>query len=489
MLSLRLARGTHPLVLLRRLLVTAASAGTSFLLLCTLAYAAAHPEEAGHALLRLLWCLIPLSATAQLAVVVARTAFGARTHRGLTAAGFGPARHTLLAAASTALFCALGSALALLAFLAVRGHFGGWRPSARLVAEFGDGGPLPLGAVLIMVAVAPLTAAGATAVCLRPPSSTSPRGPVGRRREAAFARFLSAGRPAPLPQPDLGDGEVTEPQPLTGATGGPRATAAAPPPGDAPEREAAAHEAPHQGTSREGAPRDGAAPEAPRPAPAPLDLGALLPPAPEPPSAATLAGLPWGTTLIAAGLALEAYTAHESPDATSDLLPFPGPVAGSPPGIVGGWALTVLGLILAGPGLTIVCGRLLAACRPGALRLLAGRALQEEAGLIGRPLGVLCAVAAGAYTVVELYGPALRSAGPLTGLGAALVMMCTTAAALTATLDVKAVREPTTAALRQLGTSRRALRTAATLRGAALLTLLAALTWGIAELMTLPLTR
>ena len=34
--ALRLARGTHPLVLLRRLLVPAASAGVGFLLLCTL---------------------------------------------------------------------------------------------------------------------------------------------------------------------------------------------------------------------------------------------------------------------------------------------------------------------------------------------------------------------------------------------------------------------------------------------------------------------
>ncbi|MDG4862558.1 hypothetical protein P8605_30920, partial [Streptomyces sp. T-3] len=68
MLALRLARGAHPLVLLRRLSVAAASAGTGFLLLCTLGYAAAHPAAASSSALRLAWCLPPLAATVQLAV-------------------------------------------------------------------------------------------------------------------------------------------------------------------------------------------------------------------------------------------------------------------------------------------------------------------------------------------------------------------------------------------------------------------------------------
>ncbi|NEE18458.1 hypothetical protein G3M58_69820, partial [Streptomyces sp. SID7499] len=64
MLALRLARGSHPLVLVRRLLVAAASAGVGFLLLCALGYAAGHPASAGS-VLRLLWCFVPLAATVQ----------------------------------------------------------------------------------------------------------------------------------------------------------------------------------------------------------------------------------------------------------------------------------------------------------------------------------------------------------------------------------------------------------------------------------------
>lgn len=44
-----------------------------------------------------------------------------------------------------------------------------------------------------------------------------------------------------------------------------------------------------------------------------------------------------------------------------------------------GWSLTAVGLALAGPGLAYACGSLVQAVRPGALRLLAGRTLQEEA--------------------------------------------------------------------------------------------------------------
>ncbi|MCZ0971059.1 hypothetical protein O1L55_05215 [Streptomyces albulus] len=66
----------------------------------------------------------PLAATAQLAVSVARTDPAARLQRGMTAAGLGPFRLTLLAAASTALTCALGVLLALIAFLTLRGDFG-----------------------------------------------------------------------------------------------------------------------------------------------------------------------------------------------------------------------------------------------------------------------------------------------------------------------------------------------------------------------------
>ncbi|KIF67714.1 membrane protein, partial [Streptomyces sp. AcH 505] len=95
MLALRLARGARPLVQLRRLLVVAASAGVGFLLLCTLGWAVGHPAGS---MLRLLWCLIPLAATVQFAVAVARTDPGTKPRSGLSAVGLGPARLTALAA-------------------------------------------------------------------------------------------------------------------------------------------------------------------------------------------------------------------------------------------------------------------------------------------------------------------------------------------------------------------------------------------------------
>ena len=73
MLALRLTRGAHPAVQLRRLMVAAASAGTAFLLLCALGWALGHPGSPGTALLRLAWCMAPLAATVYFAVAVART--------------------------------------------------------------------------------------------------------------------------------------------------------------------------------------------------------------------------------------------------------------------------------------------------------------------------------------------------------------------------------------------------------------------------------
>ncbi|MBI0378088.1 hypothetical protein JBE27_17850, partial [Streptomyces albiflaviniger] len=72
MLSLRLARGARPSVLLRRSLVTVAAAGASFLLLSALGFASGHPDDSQGAVGRLLWCLVPLAATVQLAIAVGR---------------------------------------------------------------------------------------------------------------------------------------------------------------------------------------------------------------------------------------------------------------------------------------------------------------------------------------------------------------------------------------------------------------------------------
>lgn len=231
MLALRLARGSHPLVLLRRLCVALAAAGTGFLMLSTIGHAAGHPSAADESLLRLLWCTAPLAATAQFAVSTARTDPAARLQRGMTAAGLGPLRLTLLATVSTTLTCVLGVLVALLVFLRLRGDLGG--PSAvRFDADLlGVGHPLPLVGALMLLATVPLTAAVATAVALRP------------RHEA-------------------GDAET------------------------------------------EGSPR-------------------IAPPS----------GLPWGIAMAAAGLAIEAYTSRGT-GAHGGLLPLPGRLISSPPGVL-----------------------------------------------------------------------------------------------------------------------------------------------------------
>jgi len=386
-LALRLARGSHPLVLLRRLGVSLAAAGTGFLLLSTIGHAAGHPSAADESLVRLLWCTAPLAATAQFAVSTARTDPAARLQRGMTAAGLGPLRLTLLATVSTTLTCLLGVLAALLAFLRLRGELGG--PSAvRFDADLlGTGHPLPLVGTLLLLATVPLTAAVATAVALRP------------RHEAGDAETESRPRIAP-------------------------------------------------------------------------------------PS-----GLPWGIALTAAGLAIEAYTSRV-PGAHGGLLPLPGRLVGSPPGVLAGWALSAFGLVLAGPGLVHLCGRLLCAGRPGALRLLSGRVLQEESHRLGRPLGVLCAVGSAAYAAMKVYeASASRPFGPLTAVGAAVVLACVTASALTAALESRSARAHTTAALRRLGASASVLYRAAALRALALVIVLAPLTWTVAEMATLPLVH
>lgn len=165
----------------------------------------------------------------------------------------------------------------------------------------------------------------------------------------------------------------------------------------------------------------------------------------------------------------------------------PGGLSTGPAGVLVGWILATLGLALAGPGLTHLCGSLLQAVRPGPLRLLAGRVLMAEAGRIGRPLGVVCAVASAAYAATALAeGP---SFGPLSTLGALLVSGCTVATLLTAAVEAKHARADTTAALLRLGAPATMLRSAAALRAGALLALFVPLTLVVAELAALPLAR
>ncbi|MEU5688045.1 hypothetical protein DEJ48_10670 [Streptomyces venezuelae] len=421
MLAFRLARGAHPVVQLRRLLVAAASAGTGFLLLCTLAYAMERPGAGAG--LRLAWCVAPIAATVYFAVAVARTDPGTRPRSGLSAVGLGPGRLMMLAAVSTAVACTLGSMLALLFFLHLRGDVSGLPFDGSAADLLAADQPLPVAAALTLLALVPIAASAASAFVLRP------------RATKTTARA----------------GGITR-----GAKAGP-ATATASRPGTEAETESEPPARAEPGTE----------PAAPTP----------------PPS-----GLPWGVALLAAGLAVETYTSR-SGTAPNTGFPLPGSADGSPAGVLAGWALTALGLVLAGPGLTYLCGRLLQAVRPGALRLLAGRVLQEEARRIGRPLGVLCAVASGAYASIVLYAGPRPEAGPLTTLGALLVAGCAVLTLATASVEARQARSDTTSALLRLGAPATMLRGSAALRAGALFAVFGPLTWVVAQLAALPLTR
>ncbi|GAA3994875.1 hypothetical protein OG252_16295 [Streptomyces sp. NBC_01352] len=470
MLALRLTRGAHPAVQLRRLLVAAASAGTGFLLLCTLGYAMSHPDDPAGSMLRLAWCATPLAATVHFAVAVARTDPATKPRPGLSAIGLGPTRLMAVTATTTALSCTLGSMLALLVFLHLRGDLTGM-PFDGAASEFlAAEDPLPLPAALTLLALTPAIASVAVGWVLRPredrPTRTRTAGrsfgrfgaygnPPARETFGAYGRFGARLRAAGSRTAEPADGRAagSAPDPRTGA-GAPQARTSEPSP---------------------------AAALTPGTITADLeDLDALPPPPQTAPR-----GLPWGIAVLAAGLAVEAYATRT---ATGAPVTMPGGLAtAGPASVLVGWILTATGLALAGPGLTHLCGRLLQTARPGALRLLAGRVLMAEAGRIGRPIGVVCAVASGAYAMAALYDTAEPSFGPLTTLGLLLVTGCTVATLLTAATEAKHARADTTAALLRLGAPATMLRSAAALRAGALLALFGPLTLVVAELAALPL--
>ncbi|MYU22420.1 hypothetical protein [Streptomyces sp. SID8352] len=494
MLALRLTRAAHLAVQSRRLLVALASAGTGFLLLCALGYALAHPGTPGAAALRLAWCAVPLAATVHLAVAVSRTDPGTRPRSGLSAIGLGPGRLMAVSAATTALSAALGSLLALLAFLELRGAATGL-PLAERHA-------LPVPAITTLLALVPLAASLAVALALRPregatrPNTNRGFGRFGaygwgRARETfgSYARYGTRRSPRPggaALGPDATGGSAggdTATGSATAAAAVPTAVAAAPPAdGKLVMAAATAGAGPAAGGA---VPADGgdtvpgailAAP-AGGTRPAATADGTAPPPGPAARRSPTTA-LPWGITALAAGLAAETYAgAQGRADA---------PTAG----VLLGWSLTALGLALVGPGLTHLCGRLLQAARPGAPRLLAGRVLMEEAGRIGRPLGVVCAVASAAYASVALSGTDGGPAyGPLGLLGASVVAACTTATLLISAVGARQDRAGTRDALLRLGAPPATLRATAALRAGALLALFGPLTLLVAELAALPLTR
>ncbi|MEV5550057.1 hypothetical protein AB0L35_28645 [Streptomyces sp. NPDC052309] len=454
MLALRLTRGAHLAVHLRRLLVAAASAGTGFLLLCALGHAVSHPDAPGTSALRLLWCAAPVAATVYLAVAVARTDPGTRPRSGLSAIGLGPWRLLAVSATTTALSGALGSVAALLFFLHLRGDPTGMPFDGAAADALAAGRPLPLPAALTLLTLVPVTASAAVALMLRPKEARPARdraargygrfgayGPgAARETFGAYGRFgarLNRTRPA--------SARATE------ASGSPDGDAAEPVPA--------------------GETRPPAVPEGDPQAP---DALTDLPPT----RARGIGSLPWGVAVLAAGLAVETYAGRAATGAQEPA-----------PGVLVGWALATVGLALAGPGLTHLCGRLLQAVRPGALRLLAGRVLMEEASRIGRPLGVVCAVASTAYAASALYDTDGASFGPLRTLGVLLVAGSAVATLLTAAVEAKHARAGTTDALLRLGAPPATLRGAAALRAGALLALFGPLTLVVAELVTVPLTR
>ncbi|MFE5260059.1 hypothetical protein [Streptomyces coelicoflavus] len=475
MLALRLTRTAHLAVHLRRLLVAVASAGTGFLLLSALGYALSHPDTPGAAALRLAWCAAPLAAAVHLAVTVARTDPGTRPRSGLSAIGLGPGRLMAVSATTTALAAALGSVAALFVYLHLRGDLTGGPPSGRVAADaLAVGQSLPAPAVLTLLVLVPALASAAVAHTLRPrdprPTTTAPRGygrfgayGWGKTRETfgAYGRFGSRTATVTADsRADMAAGSRAAGAARVGAGGALRTQASDPhPPTPTPTP------TPTDGTTQTLDAVTSAPPDATPDTPAPRPQNTTA--------------LPWGIAVLAAGLTVETYTGNAS------AAPTPGTAPSA--GVLIGWALTALGLALAGPGLTHLCGRLLQAARPGALRLLAGRVLMEESHRIGRPLGVVAAVAAAAYVAATVYDGDSPAFGPLATLGALLVAGCTVATLLTAAVAAKHARADTTAALLRLGAPPATLRGAAAVRAAALLALFGPLTLVVAVLAALPL--
>ncbi|TGN81875.1 hypothetical protein E5083_05115 [Streptomyces bauhiniae] len=415
MLALRLTRAARPAVQVRRLLVAAASAGTGFLLLGSLGYAMDHPQTPGAAALRLAWCVVPLAATVYLALAVARTDPGTRPRPGLSAVGLGPGRLMAVSALTTLLACTLGSVVALLFFLHLRGDLSGLPIDGKGAQFLAADRPLPVPAALTLLALLPLAASGAVALSLRP---RDPRRPAAKGTASFGARWHAVLHKAETPA----SAEV----PVDAeAEGWSDVLTVAPPPREAP------------------------------------------------------AGFPWGVAALAAGLAVQAYANRAAPASVLAL-----PVEGS--AVLGGWLLTALGLVLAAPGLTYLCGKVLQSAQPGALRLLAGRVLMSEATRIGRPLGVVCAVTSAALATTAMYDQPAAAFGPLSTVATLVVGGCTLATLLTAAVETRQSRAGTTAALLRLGAPATMLRGSAALRAAALIALFVPLTLLIAYLSALP---
>ena len=370
MLSLRVLRGSGPAMLGRWALVTVASAGSGLLLLSALGWALAHPgSTASHTVVRLVWCLVPVVVTVQLAAAVGRAQSAAWPRDGLSSVGLGRTGLIALAAVTTAVVCAVGSAVALLVFLQLRGDVTGTRWSGVGPGLLAAGRSLPPAGVATLLTVVPAAAAGTVLVRLR-----------SNRTEA--------------------------------------------------------HDVP--------------------------------------------GSLPWGVALVAVGLSVEVAAPK------GDGLPLPSGLGVIAPGAVGGWIVTTAGMVLAGPGLVHACGRLLAAYRPGAVRLLAGRTLQHESRSIGRPLGLLCATGAAALSAYTLQSGGGHRLGPVSVFAFTLIAVCVLATAAVSLTETANARTEARNALHEVAASPATLRAALAVRATALLAVLVPLTFLVAALSTLP---
>ncbi|MDJ1132579.1 hypothetical protein [Streptomyces iconiensis] len=194
----------------------------------------------------------------------------------------------------------------------------------------------------------------------------------------------------------------------------------------------------------------------------------------------------WGGALVMCGLAVASYGARALPHGGQDTVRADALVASPLPV---GWLMAAAGMVLAGPGLAHLCGRLLAGGRPGPVRLLSGRGIQREAHCVGRPLGALCAVGAAllAFTRVRSTGDAAPLPGPLVATAVALVVCGVAGAALAALARARRTREPAQEILVRLGAPHRLRRITAFVRAAALSAVLVPPVVVTGQLAALPL--
>nr|WP_206324141.1 hypothetical protein [Streptomyces sp. HNM0574] len=441
------------------MLVACAAAGVGFLLLASLSYALDHPGSPAHSARLLLWCALPLAAAVQFATAVACSEPGARSRSALDAAGMGPARLPLLAAISTAVACLLGSAIALLVFLHLRGDLSGLpfdgAASELLAAERS----LPLAGALTLLCLVPAAAAVSAALTTRARAGDA-------ARDVRHARPDDTARPAG-PHPSAGTDTSGDEGPGDTGTGS----------GDGEPVSVEAVDAAAAG-DRTGPVATAVLPvrAATRTVPQPVEA----------PAAPAPGQLPWGVAAAAAGLALVMYTSGDVTGAGDG-------VRALPVGAVVGFLLAASGLVLTGPGLVHLAGRVLALGRPGALRLLSGRALQQDAGRMGRPVGVLGAVAAGGLFIAEVHdaglGHGVPDAGPLPALGMWLVVSCVVASALLSVAETHGARAAVARALTRIGAPRRLMRLAALVRTGALAVVLGTPAWALGMLAALPFTH